>query len=42
LYNILTHESETALDNSQFDYIIENNGTIEDLEYKIKKILLNA
>ena len=31
------HESETALDNAKFDYIIENNGTIEELLNKVKK-----
>ena len=29
------HPSETALDNTEPDYWIENNGTIEDLETKI-------
>jgi hypothetical protein len=31
-----THESETALDNWTFDYVIENNGTIEDLIAEVK------
>lgn len=36
----LQHESETALDNYQnFDYIIQNDGTIEELIEKIKKIV---
>lgn len=30
------HESETALDNWTFDYVIENNGTIEDLIAEVK------
>lgn len=35
------HESETALDDYQdFDYIIDNNGTINDLIIKIKEILI--
>ena len=35
------HESETALDNyNDWDYIIENNGTIEDLIKKVKEILI--
>ena len=34
------HESETALDNYTFDYIIDNNGTIEDLIIKVKEILI--
>lgn len=34
------HPSETALDDYQdFDYVIENNGSIEDLINKIKKII---
>lgn len=28
------HASETELDNYNFDYYIENNGTLEDLKYK--------
>lgn len=38
--NINLHPSETALDNYQFDYIIDNNGTIEDLIIKVKEILI--
>ncbi len=34
------HESETALDNYTFDYVIDNNGTIEDLIIKVKEILV--
>jgi hypothetical protein len=37
---IKEHESETALDNAEFDYTIDNNGNIEDLIEKIKKILI--
>ena len=33
------HESETALDSAQFDYVIDNNGTIEELIDKVRKIL---
>lgn len=34
------HITETALDNyNKFDYVIENNGTIDDLEKQIKNIL---
>ena len=33
------HESETALDDYKFDYIIDNNGTIEELTEKVKVIL---
>ena len=34
------HESETELDNVEFDYIINNNGTIEELIEKVKEILI--
>lgn len=35
------HESETALDNyKNFDYIIDNNGSIEELVEKVKVILI--
>ena len=34
------HESETALDNSEFDYVLDNNGTIEELIEKVKVILI--
>lgn len=34
------HHSETALDNAEFDYIIDNNDTIEDLIEKVKGILI--
>lgn len=34
------HESETALDDAEFDYVIDNNGTIEELIEKIKQILI--
>lgn len=34
------HESETALDNETFDYIINNSGTIEDLVESVKIILI--
>ena len=34
------HFSETALDNAEFDYVINNNGTIKELEEKIKQILI--
>jgi len=36
----LTHPSETDLDDYQyFDAIIENKGTLDDLEYSVKKLL---
>ena len=34
------HISETALDNAKFDYVIENDGTIEELIEQVKKILI--
>jgi len=34
------HPSETSLDNHEFDYVIDNNGTIEDLIQKVKVILV--
>lgn len=34
------HPSETALDNAEFDYVIENNGTLEELIEKVKVILI--
>ncbi|KAF5080352.1 hypothetical protein DSECCO2_119940 [anaerobic digester metagenome] len=37
---IKEHESETALDDYEFDYIIYNNGTIEELIVKVKEILI--
>lgn len=33
------HESETALDNAEFDYVIDNNSSIEDLIKKVRFIL---
>jgi len=37
---IKLHYSEFALDKHKFDYIIDNNGTIEQLIQKVKKILI--
>jgi len=34
------HESETALDNAEFDYEIINDGSIEDLIEKVREILI--
>lgn len=36
---IVPHESETALDNAEFDYVIDNNGSIEELVEKVREIL---
>ncbi len=38
-YGIVEHPSETALDNAQFDYTINNDNTIEELIEKVKEIL---
>ena len=35
------HPSETALDDAEFDYYIDNSGTIEDLIEKVREILIN-
>jgi hypothetical protein len=34
------HASETALDKSKFDYVIVNDGTMDDLVKEIEKILI--
>ena len=34
------HESETELDSAEFDYVIDNNGTIEELIEKVRQILI--
>jgi len=39
-YRWNTHESETALDNYNFDYEIDNSETIEKLIEKVKEILI--
>lgn len=33
------HPSETALDDYEFDYVIDNNGTIEELIEKVREVL---
>ena len=33
------HKSETALDNAEFDYVIENDGTLLELINKVREIL---
>ena len=33
------HLSETSLDKAEFDYVIENSGSIEELIEKVKQIL---
>ena len=33
------HPSETALDNAEFDYVIENSGSFDDLMLKVEAIL---
>jgi hypothetical protein len=34
------HPSETSLDNATFDYVIDNNGTLDELIDKVKQILI--
>ena len=36
----LQHPSETALDNAEFDYVINNDGTISELIDKMRNILI--
>lgn len=38
-YIDIEHESETALDNADFQYTIENDGTIDELIDKVRRIL---
>lgn len=38
--NTVQHISETALDDATFDYVIDNNGTIEELVEKVREILV--
>lgn len=40
IVDIKEHPSETALDNHPFDYVIDNNGSIEELIEKVKEILI--
>jgi len=35
------HSSETSLDTADFDFVVENNGTIEDLAQKLLPIISN-
>lgn len=36
----IDHPSETELDSENFDYVIENNGTLEEFEEKINDFLI--
>jgi hypothetical protein len=38
---VFLHESETALDEWKFDYEINNDGTLEELEEKVRKMLVD-
>lgn len=40
IIDINPHPSETSLDNYTFDYVIDNNGTIEELIQEVKEILI--
>jgi F420-dependent methylenetetrahydromethanopterin dehydrogenase len=35
----IEHASETALDNHEFDYVINNTGSMSDLILKVREIL---
>lgn len=37
---ITAHTSETALDDAEFDYVIYNNGTLNELVEKVRAILI--
>lgn len=37
---VVEHESETALDNAEFDYTIDNDGTLLELVGKVREILI--
>lgn len=39
-FQVPEHESEIALDKVPFDYVIDNNGTIEELIEKVRLILI--
>ena len=41
LFDEPEHESETALDDAEFDYVIDNDGTMEELVKKVREILVN-
>jgi hypothetical protein len=36
----MLHPSETALDDAKFDYVIENDGTLDELVEKVRAILI--
>ena len=36
------HLTETAMNDYSYDYVIDNNGSIEDLKEEVKKILMKA
>ena len=40
-FNKFHHPSETTLDNADFDYVLDNNDTIEDLIEKVEEILIH-
>lgn len=37
----VNHISETSLDNAHFDYVLDNNGTIDELIKSVKEILID-
>ena len=38
---LIDHESETGLDDANFDYYIDNNGSLEDLQAQVRRILMS-
>lgn len=39
-FKIANHISETALDHASFDFVIENNGTVDDLILNVRDIMI--
>ncbi len=37
---VTEHPSETSLDNYYFQYVVENDGSIEDLVEKVRELKL--
>ena len=40
MWEKLNHPSETALDNYEFDHVIDNNGSLDELVEKVKQLNL--
>lgn len=41
-FKISEHSSETALDDAEFDFVIDNDGSIDDLIVKVREILVEC